>query len=596
MAYNFLYYGPRLKKRQAELRAQQELLAQEQAHSALKAGAEAPSGVTGEMLEPDTMVAEPAQPVVEPSELPPAGQGAAAVVAVETPLFELLLSGDGARVTSARLLHYETNAQPVQLVRQEGQGGLLGARLVGENRSLPLGETRFEPYLKGARDPLYDGARVRVDPGSQEKTIVFRTTTGDGRSVERYYTFTPDSYVVRTGVRYAAAHFPFARDIEWDFAAGMQATEVNVADDRSAMRATVRLGDEVHSKKPGDFSEEYTGTVQWAVLKTKYFISIMMPDEPVGGEARIEGVKEEHYLTAAIKLPAVDQRGAVDQALDVYLGPQDYDVLKGMGRGLEKNLDIGFEHVKIFKPVSHAILWSMTKLYKVIPNYGLVIILISVLTKVAFYRLTHKSFKSMRDMQALQPRLAALKEKYKDDRQKLSQETMKIYKESGVNPLGGCLPMLLQMPVFLALFNVLRNTIEIRRAPFFGWIDDLSRQDVLFTLPFSLPVIGSAVSVLPVLMGVSMLVQSKIGGSIAGPESSSTQPKAFVYMLPVVFTFLFYKMPSGLVLYWLVNTVLSVAQQYYINKGAAKEEREEAARPDKKPAAGPARKPKTKKG
>jgi YidC/Oxa1 family membrane protein insertase len=179
----------------------------------------------------------------------------------------------------------------------------------------------------------------------------------------------------------------------------------------------------------------------------------------------------------------------------------------------------------------------------------------------------------MRDMQALQPRIQALKEKYKEDRQKLSQETMKLYKEAGVNPLGGCLPMLLQMPVFIALFNVLRNTIELRQAPFLGWINDLSQQDVLARLPMSLPLIGDAVSVLPILMGASMLMQSKIGGSIAGPESSPSQSKAFQYMLPVVFTVLFYRMPSGLVVYWIVNTVLSIGQQYYINKGVEKAER-----------------------
>jgi YidC/Oxa1 family membrane protein insertase len=182
----------------------------------------------------------------------------------------------------------------------------------------------------------------------------------------------------------------------------------------------------------------------------------------------------------------------------------------------------------------------------------------------------------MRDMQALQPKIQALKEKHGDDRQKLSQATMKLYKEAGVNPLGGCLPMLLQMPVFIALFNVLRNTIEVRQAPFVGWISDLSQQDVLFRLPFSLPFLGDAFSVLPIVMGAGMLIQSKIGGGIAGPSSSATQPKAFTYMMPILFTGLFYHMPSGLVLYWIVNTVLSVAQQYYINKGADAEDQLES--------------------
>jgi YidC/Oxa1 family membrane protein insertase len=189
----------------------------------------------------------------------------------------------------------------------------------------------------------------------------------------------------------------------------------------------------------------------------------------------------------------------------------------------------------------------------------------------------------------LQPKLEALKQKYKDDRQKLGQETMKLYKEAGVNPLGGCLPLLLQMPVFIALFNVLKYTIELRGASFVGWITDLSRPDVLATLPFSLPFIGSHVSLLPILMGVTMVVQTMIGGS---PTGGTTQSKSMSYFMNVFITVLFYRMPSGLVLYWLVNNVLSVAQQYYINRELRTEPRsEEKARPRAK-----AKAPKKKEG
>jgi YidC/Oxa1 family membrane protein insertase len=308
-------------------------------------------------------------------------------------------------------------------------------------------------------------------------------------------------------------------------------------------------------------------------LQLKYFTVALLAPTPVGGAARLQGRKADGFMSASIDLPASERQGRVEQTVDLYVGPLDYDGLKALGRGLDSNVDLGNKYTR---PVSWAVLWSLLKLHTVIPNYGIVIILLSVFTKVLFYRLTHKSFKSMRDMQALQPRLQALKEKYKNDKQRLSQETMKLYKESGVNPLGGCLPMLLQMPIFIALFNVLRNTIELRQAPFVGWMNDLSQPDVLATLPFSLPMLGNAVSVLPIIMGASMFLQSKLGGSIAGPESSPTQSKALMYMMPIVFTVLFYKMPSGLVLYWIVNTVLSVWQQYYINKGAEKDERAKA--------------------
>jgi YidC/Oxa1 family membrane protein insertase len=204
----------------------------------------------------------------------------------------------------------------------------------------------------------------------------------------------------------------------------------------------------------------------------------------------------------------------------------------------------------------------MLIVHRGVPNYGLVIILLSALTKVLFWPLTQKSFKSMRDMQKLQPKLAALKEKYKDDAQRLNKAMMELYREHGVNPVGGCLPMLLQMPVFISLFNVLSKTIELRRAGFVWWINDLSAPDVVARLPFSLPFIGNAVSVLPILMGIAMFLQQKM---------STTDPKqaAMTYLLPVVFTVMFFRFPSGLVLYWLVNNVLTIGHQYLMARTEA---------------------------
>ncbi len=263
---------------------------------------------------------------------------------------------------------------------------------------------------------------------------------------------------------------------------------MNVVEDLAALRVSLAPGRGVPPEKRGDFDENFTGTVHWVSLQLKYFTVALMAPTPAGGEARLQGRKSGRLHDARRSIsPRPNGRAGWSRPSSLYLGPIDYDGLKAMGRGLDKNVDLGN---KYSRPVSWAVLWSLLKLHTVIPNYGIVIILLSVFTKVLFYRLTHKSFKSMRDMQALQPRLQALKEKFKNDRQRLSQETMKLYKEAGVNPLGGCLPMLLQMPVFIALFNVLRNTIELRQAPFVGWMNDLSQQDVLATLPMSLPILG----------------------------------------------------------------------------------------------------------
>jgi YidC/Oxa1 family membrane protein insertase len=215
-------------------------------------------------------------------------------------------------------------------------------------------------------------------------------------------------------------------------------------------------------------------------------------------------------------------------------------------------VDFGWKWIR---PLSRLIFAFMLLCHRAIPNYGVVIIILSALTKLLFWPLTQKSFKSMREMQRLQPEMAAMKEKYKNDPQRLNKAMMELYRERGVNPVGGCLPLLLQMPVFISLFNVLRLTIELRRAPFMLWIRDLSAPDVVARMPFSLPFIGDAVSVLPILMGIAMFLQQKM---------SATDPKqaAMTYMLPIVFTVMFFRFPSGLVLYWLVNNVLTIGHQY----------------------------------
>ncbi|MCK5408307.1 MAG: membrane protein insertase YidC, partial [Candidatus Krumholzibacteria bacterium] len=369
------------------------------------------------------------------------------------------------------------------------------------------------------------------------------------------------------GIRFSSASFPGVTGVSWGMGPGLRSTEKNVKDDQQNFKAAVKLGEEIHRLKPGNFGdksrEEFSGTLSWASLQTKYFTAALIPPEPTRAAVTITGNKKDHRISQRLVVPAVARQGNVDNSLRVYMGPLDYKVLGALDVGLDKNIDMGW---RLIRPVSWVVLKALVWTHQFIPNYGLVIIIISVLTKVLFYRLTHKSFKSMKDMQALQPRIQALKEKYGDDRQKVSQETMKLYKTAGVNPLGGCLPMLLQMPVFIALFSVLRGTIELRGAPFVGWIDNLSQQDVLFTLPMSLPLIGDAFSLLPLLMGASMFLQTKFGGSITGSPGAQSTPAGFNTMMPIVFTFLFYKMPSGLVIYWIINTVLSVAQQYYINK------------------------------
>jgi YidC/Oxa1 family membrane protein insertase len=570
LAYDALYLSPKQKKMEARRQA----LVERQQHEADSLAALAPAPAPDETLaavedEPPAMVDYDAG--VDTAAALPQTQATGSTVTVASDDYEITLTSNGAEVVSAKLLNYSTAGEPVELFWQNtgwSYERVLNVSLEGPGAPVPLHGVDFTAYQGASPTPLGDGARVTVDEKRGYTDIVFRAELPGGGVVERGYRFFAGRYDFETSLRYPGTAFPGIESVKWGLGPGISTTEVNANDDYQNFRASIQLGEEYHHLKPSDFSkkseESYNGTLNWAALQTKYFLVAMVPPEPTRADVDVAGAKDSHRITANITLPAPATRGEVTQTLKVYFGPLDFDALEPIGSGLDKTIQLGW---KFIRPVSWLVLKAMIWMHGFIPNYGWVIIIISVLTKVLFYRLTHKSFKSMKEMQELQPRLQALKEKYGDDRQKLSQETMRVYKEQGVNPLGGCLPMLLQMPVFIALFNVLKFTIELRGAPWAGWITDLSQQDVLFHLPITLPLLGDAFSLLPILMGASMFAQSKLGGSPTGGPSAATPP-GFQTMLPIVFTVLFYKMPSGLVIYWIINTVLSVAQQYYIHREA----------------------------
>jgi YidC/Oxa1 family membrane protein insertase len=556
VAYDALYLGPRMKKANEKRRAAVEEAARIEAQT-----------------QPVDTTRAPSSPALESP--PPGEQTVAAADSlsigiekrfiVASPLFELTLSSRGGEIVEARMLRYLTNGAPVELIPAgESWTGrrMLSTSLRSENGTLPLDGISFD--VSSGQGDLDDGARI-VLSGNSSAEVVFRAQTASG-TIERIYRFRGDRYEFDTSIRASEAVLPGVHEVSWTLGPGIGPTEANVQDDQTSFKASVLLGEEFHREGPGAFGREhvkrYSGMLNFASVQTKYFLAAFYPPEPTRADVEMSGIKQTHRVSEVVTVPVKTAGSQVTQSMQVYLGPLEYKLVQATGVGLERNVEFGWSWIR---PVSHAVLWSMQKLYHVIPNYGLVVIIISILTKVLFYRLTHKSFKSMKQMQDLQPRLQALKEKFGDDKRRLSEETMKLYREAGVNPLGGCLPMLLQMPVFIALFNVFRYTIELRGAPFVSWINDLSQQDVLFRLPFSIPFMGDAVSLLPLLMGAAMWAQSKLGQSPTG-QTSAAIPPGFNTLLPIVFTVMFYKMPSGLVIYWIINTVMSVAQQYYIVK------------------------------
>ncbi|MCH7773773.1 MAG: membrane protein insertase YidC, partial [Bacteroidetes bacterium] len=244
------------------------------------------------------------------------------------------------------------------------------------------------------------------------------------------------------------------------------------------------------------------------------------------------------------------------------LGPVDYNTLKGLGNNLEALVDFGgFFGLKfIVRPIAEYVLLPLFNfLHLFIPNYGFVIVVFSIIIKIVVYPLTKKSYQSMKKMSLLQPKIAEIKEKHKDDQQKISKETMKLYQTYGINPAGGCLPMLLQMPIFVALWGMFQTALELRQQPFIWWIKDLSQPDIIYDLGFKLPMVGiQEISGLAILMGVTTFIQQKM--TMKDPKQ-----QALVYIMPVFLTILFMTFPSGLNLYYFLFNLLSIAQQQYIN-------------------------------
>jgi YidC/Oxa1 family membrane protein insertase len=246
----------------------------------------------------------------------------------------------------------------------------------------------------------------------------------------------------------------------------------------------------------------------------------------------------------------------MDQEFRGYLGPKERDRLEKMGADTVRSIDLGWSWIE---PLVLGFNWLLRALYSIIPNYGIAIILLTILVRLVTMPLTNRQMRSMERMREVQPKVKALQAKHGDDRQKQSEEMMKLYRTEGVNPLGGCFPMILQLPVFIGLFYALRSSIQLRQAPFVGWINDLSAPETLFTIPG----IEIPVRVLPLVMGVSMVLQQKIT-PVASADPA--QARMMMTIMPVMMTVLFYQFPSGLVLYWFVSNILAISHQLLIGR------------------------------
>ena len=410
--------------------------------------------------------------------------------------------------------------------------------------------------------------------GEDTLLISFRMEQSPSIAIEKKYLFNAGTYLIKSNIDFIGFNGLITDntyDIAWE--SGIRFVEKNSINEAGFSSADVYYGDEkVVLDAPGDGEKiirDFNGRVDWLAVRNKYFAAIMIPSDPTQIEgAYVEGqtfpttnlgLKEIYNLRLVVPFKGSDLER---KSIDLYIGPVDYDLLKDISLNLTALVDFGtFFGLKfIVRPIAEYLLLPLLKFLNMfIPNYGFVIIVFSLIIKIVVYPLTRKSFQSMKKMQLLQPKITELKEKFKDDPQKMNKETMKLYQTYGVNPAGGCLPILLQMPIFIALWGLFQAATELRQQPFIFWINDLASPDVIYDLGFKLPLFGvQEISGLALLMGITTFIQQKM--TIKDPKQ-----QALIYMMPIMLTILFMTFPSGLNLYYFMFNVFSIAQQYYIN-------------------------------
>ncbi len=477
-------------------------------------------------------------------------------ITVQTPLYTAQISEKGAAITSFILENYreavDKDAPKKQIISPNNSKGTAIVELVNDPT----------PNMAGT---VYttDADADRVEMTKTADTISFFMETASGILIEKKFTFFPESYKIILDVLLTNRS---GQPLE----GGMQVLLANPPPDGRGGFAfegpfayidgsleTIKI-----NKIPK--TDTLTGEVSWAGLTGRYFMTALVPQGPDESGVQLKLNQKDQLVEVRIGHPAQLISPGETQANNycLFLGPKRIEDLQQCGGNLEKAVNFGF-----FDIIAKPCLWLMNQIYdRVISNYGVAIILLTALIKLIFWPLGSKSYKSMAEMKKLQPLMADIRKKYKDDKKKMNEEVMNLYRTYKVNPVSGCLPMLVQIPVFIAFYRMLYESIELRHAPFGLWINDLSAPDRLFqfdiTIPLMYPPYG--IPVLTIIMGATMFLQQKL----SPPPGDPTQARIMM-MMPIVFTFIFINFPSGLVLYWLVNNILSIAQQYYITKKLA---------------------------
>ncbi|MBN1232176.1 MAG: membrane protein insertase YidC [Candidatus Coatesbacteria bacterium] len=460
-------------------------------------------------------------------------------IEVKTDLWTAVLSNKGGIIYSYKLNKYKVADKDIPV---ELRGNIAIVSKKGDEND---------------KETVYEISRE----GDIEKDHLKITFTDSQRNIQKIYTFYRGKYHFSLEIKAPAEYeYQVLNRGSMDFAEKMHDQEIQ----NTYFYSYYQAGNYDYFSL-SDFKKKYQeefNQLKWLAFRTKYFLTVMevshtqnLPGSVSVREADLSPITNNDELAKIAQSVLTPYTlGFVASGVSqfkIFMGPADYNLLKKDYGEWYKVIDFGWP---VIRNISPYLLKFMEFLYSFIPHYGWVIIIFSILMKFAFYPLTHKSMKSMAQMKEVQPKIDALKERYKNDPKKMQEETFKLYKEHGFNPMGGCLPLFVQMPVFFALYRVLSSSIELRQAGFL-WIKDLSSPDILFNFGVTLPLVGSEFHLLPLLMGLTMFWQQKM--TITDPKQ-----KMMVYFMPVFMTFIFYSIPSGLVLYWFVNSILSLGEQY----------------------------------
>ena len=460
-------------------------------------------------------------------------------IVVETGKYQAVFTTQGARLISFKLKEYKATADktspPVQMI-EAGPLRYSTLRTTGSESFLLNEDARFETAASDVVD-VADGDQV---------TIRFQHVAANGMQYVKTFLVRGDEYLIDAGLELSnTSPTPLRGTVNlalvqrWD--ESLNADSYSFSGPATLVKETIEETN-VDDLKEGPVA--YGQDVLWTSFQTKYFLSVVVPSEKT--IERVEISRNGDAIENQLQSPYFTLQGGERRLFEylVYIGPKEPQPLKAAGHQLDKVVSFGF-----FNLLAQPLFVVLTFFYGFFKNYGVAIILLTVLIKIIFWPLTHKSYSSMKSMQKLQPEMQKLRDKFKNDKERLNKEMMALYQTHSVNPLGGCLPMLVQIPVFFALYQVLLSSIALRHAPFAFWITDLSAKDPYY--------------ITPLLMGASMFVQQKMTPTTADPM----QAKIFM-MMPIVFTFMFLNFPSGLVIYWLVNNLLTILQQYFIHRKA----------------------------